>query len=110
VYVNDFPKDKYYSQFSVARRCARLWGFSLGWSWPEGGDRRRWISKEAARWGSFPHARGQFMGRFAIDRHNGGINIGYVDGHAARVTVKGLWAANWCKDFVPNYNVKLPAK
>jgi prepilin-type processing-associated H-X9-DG protein len=112
VYVNDFPKDKYYSQFSVAPADVPVYGDSV-WvgSWPEGGDRPPLDLKGGGYGGgSFPHARGQFMGRFAIDRHNGGINIGYVDGHAARVTVKGLWAANWCKDFVPNYNVKLPAR
>ena len=58
--------------------------------------------------GSFPHAKGQFMGRFAIRRHRDGINVGFVDGHAARVPAKGLWTLNWHQGFQPNYNVKLP--
>jgi prepilin-type N-terminal cleavage/methylation domain-containing protein/prepilin-type processing-associated H-X9-DG protein len=112
VYVNDFPKDKYYAEYSVAPSDVPAYGDSV-WvgSWPEGGDRPPLDLKGGGYGGgSFPHAKGQFMGRFAIDRHSGGLNIGYVDGHAARVTVKGLWAQNWCKDFVPNYNVKLPAR
>jgi hypothetical protein len=49
-----------------------------------------------------------FMGRFAIDRHRGGIIIGFSDAHAAKVSVKGLWTVNWHQGFQPNYNVKLP--
>ena len=58
--------------------------------------------------GSFPHTKGQFMGRFAIDRHRGGINVGFADAHTAKVPVKKLWTLNWHRDFEPNYNVKLP--
>jgi len=109
-YLSDFPREKYYGQFSVAPADVPAYGDSV-WvgSWPEGGDRSP-IDLQGAGYGggSFPHAKGQFMGRFAIDRHSGGINLGYVDGHAGKVSVKGLWAVNWHRNFEPNYSVKLP--
>ena len=109
-YVNDFPKTSYYTLFSVAPGDVPVYGDSV-WvgSWPEGRDRAPVDLKGAGYGGGdFPHARGQFMGRFAIDRHRGGINVGFVDGHAAKVPVKGLWMLNWHRDFAPNPSVKLP--
>ena len=109
-YVNDFPKTNYYTLFSVAPGDVPVYGDSV-WvgSWPEGRDRAPVDLKGAGYGGGdFPHARGQFMGRFAIDRHRGGINVGFVDGHAAKVPVKGLWMLNWHRDFAPNPSVKLP--
>ena len=38
------------------------------------------------------------------------VNVGYVDGPAAKERVKALWALNWHKDYEPNYSVKLPSK
>lgn len=111
-YVNDFPKNQYYAQFSVSPADVPVYGDSV-WvgSWPDGKDRPPVDLKGAGYGGgNFPHAKGQFMGRFAIDRHSGGINVGYVDGHAAKERVKTLWTLNWHKDFEPNYNVKLPPK
>lgn len=109
-YVNDFPKAKYYSQFSLAPSDVPVYGDSV-WvgSWPEGGDRPPVDLKGGGYGGgSFPHAKGMFMGRFAIDRHRGGINVGFTDAHAAKVPVRGLWTLNWHKDFQPSYAVKLP--
>lgn len=109
-YVNDFPRSKYYGQYSTAPADVPAYGDSV-WvgSWPEGKDRPPVDLKGAGYGGgNFPHSRGQFMGRFAIDRHRGGINVGFVDGHANKVTVKGLWTLNWHKDFEPNHSVKLP--
>jgi len=110
VYVADFPREKYYSQFSTASADVPVYGDSV-WvgSWPESKDRAPVDLKGGGYGGgSFPHARGQFMGRFAIDRHRGGINVGFVDGHAAKVKAKDLWTLNWHKDFEPNLAVKLP--
>ncbi len=109
-YLNDFPKDKYYGQFSSAPSDVPAYGDSV-WvgSWPEGTDRPPLdLIGGGYGGGSFPHAIGQFMGRFAIKRHRDGINVGYVDGHVARVPAKGLWTLNWHQGFKPNYNVKLP--
>ena len=109
-YLNDFPKEKYYAQMSTSPSGVPLYGDSV-WvgSWPEGGDKAPVDLKGAGYGGgSFPHAKGQFMGRFAINRHSGGIDIGFVDGHAAKVPVKGLWTTEWHRDFQPNYSVKLP--
>lgn len=110
VYVADFPRDKYYAQFSVAPATVPAYGDSV-WvgSWPEGRDRPPLDLKGGGYGGgSFPHVRGQFMARFAIDRHRGGINIGFVGGHAAKIRVKDLWIQNWHRDFEPNANPKLP--
>jgi len=109
-YLMDFPREKYYGQFSTAPSDVPVYGDSV-WvgSWPEGNDRPPLDLKGSGYGdGSFPHNKGQFMGRFAIDRHRGGINIGFVDGHVSRVSVKGLWLVNWHKDFQPNPNVKVP--
>ncbi len=108
-YLNDFPKAKYFSQFTEAPSGVPAYGDSV-WvgSWPEGTDTPPVDLKGAGYGGgSFPHAKGQFMGRFAIDRHSGGINIGFTDGSSALVKVKQLWTVEWHKDFVPNPNVKL---
>ena len=109
-YLTDFPREKYYPEFSTAPADVPAYADSV-WvgAWPEGGDRPPVDLKGGGYGGgSFPHSRGQFMGRFAIDRHSGGINVAFVDGHAALVKVKGLWTLDWHRDFQPNYNVKLP--
>ena len=109
-YLSDFPKDKYYSQFSLAPADVPVYGDSV-WvgSWPEGGDRPPVDLKGGGYGGgNFPHSKGMFMGRFALDRHRGGIIIGFSDAHAAKVSAKGLWTVNWHQGFQPNYNVKLP--
>lgn len=109
-YLNDFPREKYYGQYSVAPADVPVYGDSV-WvgSWPDGNDRPPVDLKGAGYGGgSFPHGVGYFMGRFAIDRHRGGINLGYADSHVEKVRVKGLWSVNWHKNFVPNPNVKLP--
>jgi prepilin-type N-terminal cleavage/methylation domain-containing protein/prepilin-type processing-associated H-X9-DG protein len=109
-YLTDFPLAKYHSQFTLAPSDVPAFGDSV-WvgSWPEGTDRPP-LDLNGAGYGggNFPHTRGMFMGRFAIARHNRGLNIGFVDGHATRIPVKGLWSLNWHKDFQPNPNVKLP--
>ncbi len=107
---NDFPKEKYFSQLTIAPADVPIYGDSV-WvgSWPDSKDSAPIDFKGSGYGGgTFPHATGQFMARFAIDRHSGGINIGYVDGHAGLVKIRGLWAANWHQNSVPNYNPKLP--
>ena len=109
-FVADFPRDKYLGQYTIAPSGTPVYGDSV-WvgSWPDNKDTAPLDLKGAGYGsGSFPHSPGKFMARFAIDRHGGGINVGFVDGHATRVTVKGLWALDWHKDSVPNYTVKLP--
>lgn len=39
------------------------------------------------------------MGRFQIDRHRLGINIGFVDGHVQYVKLVNLWSFPWSKEF-----------
>lgn len=45
---------------------------------------------------------GQNMWLVAMDRHQRGINVSFMDGNARRVGVKGLWALKWH----PQYNVE----
>jgi prepilin-type N-terminal cleavage/methylation domain-containing protein/prepilin-type processing-associated H-X9-DG protein len=109
VYIKDFPADQYYSQFSTAPAEVPAYGDSV-WvgSWPDGGDTMPPDLKGGGYGnGSFPHQKGRFMGRFAIERHGNGINLGFVDGHSERVSVQGLWMLNWHKENVPNPSIKL---
>lgn len=109
-FVNDFPRRFYFDKYSLAPGDAPIYGDSV-WvgAWPEAKDRVPSDLKGGGYGGgSFPHSRGQLMGRFALDRHNGGINVGFVDGHASKVSVKNLWTLNWHRDFEPNHNVKVP--
>ena len=111
-YVTDFPRDRYFGQFSVAPGDVPVYGDSV-WvgSWPEANDTAPTDLQGAGYGGgNFPHERGKFMARFAINRHRGGINIGFTDGHVAKLTVKELWTVTWHQGFVPNPNIKLPSK
>ena len=58
--------------------------------------------------GDCPHGQGYFMGRFCIDRHNGAINLGFVDTHVDRVPLKELWTLKWHRRFIPNPDISLP--
>jgi prepilin-type N-terminal cleavage/methylation domain-containing protein len=108
-FVADFPRAQYYSDYSTTPADVPVYGDSV-WvgSWPDGADRAPKDLKGTG-YPDFPHGKGYFMGRFAINRHAGGINLGYTDSHAEKVRAKGLWSVNWHKDFVPNPNVQLPA-
>ena len=110
VYLKDFPSTQYYSQFSTAPADVPAYGDSV-WvgSWPDGGDQMPPDLKGGGYGnGSFPHAKGKFMGRFALERHGDGINLSFVDGHAQRVSVPGLWMLNWHRDNQPNPTIALP--
>lgn len=41
------------------------------------------------------------LGRFCLDRHPHGVNIVFLDGHAATVPWAQLWQLRWNKGFVP---------
>ncbi len=60
--------------------------------------------------GDQSHATGQFMGRFAIERHRNGINVAMGDASGrhsevgrpptqGRVIGTGLWSLNWSKEW-----------
>ena len=109
-FVSDFPMTEYYSRFSEAPADVPAYGDSV-WvgSWPDGQDTvPRDFKGGGYGGGRFPHTKGRFMGRFAIQRHGDGIDLSFVDGHVNRVSVKGLWALNWHRDNVPNVDVKIP--
>jgi len=109
-FVADFPLDQYYSKFTEAPATVPAYGDSV-WvgAWPESQDKSPLDFKGSGYGGgSFPHVRGLFMGRFAIDRHNGGINVGFVDAHVTKVRVRQLWTLNWHRGFQPTNNVVIP--
>ncbi len=109
VYLNDFPATDYYSRFSEAPADAPAYGDSV-WvgSWPDGADRPPNDFKGGGYGnGSFPHQKGRFMGRFAIERHGNGINLGFVDGHSERTSVRDLWKLNWHRNNIPNPAVEI---
>lgn len=45
-----------------------------------------------------------YMKLYMVDRHQGGINLVYRDGHASRVKFKDLWAQQWNSAFKRTYN------
>ncbi len=47
------------------------------------------------------NAKGHSLGRFCLDRHPHGVNIVFLDGHAATVPWAELWQLRWNKSFVP---------
>jgi hypothetical protein len=47
------------------------------------------------------HQHGYFMGRFCIDRHEYAIDVGFDDGHAANVSIPGLWGLQWHRNYNP---------
>ena len=64
------------------------------------------------RWGGHPfdtgpnhmpppteHAHGHGFGRFAMNRHEGGVNVLLVDSSVRRVPLKRLWGLKWHRTF-----------
>ena len=93
--------NRYYQLYSKAGSEAPLYGDS-NWvdTWPEANDTPppNYLGK----------GNDNGMQRLFLDRHRRAINIGYADGHIARVRLKDLWIQIWHQGFVPNYNVKMP--
>ena len=51
-------------------------------------------------WPSTLDGKNSAMGRLTIARHDIGINIGYVDGHADWVPLSMLWDQLWNPDYI----------
>lgn len=51
--------------------------------------------------GDTGNARGHSLGRFCLARHPHGVNIVFLDGHAATIPWPELWRLRWNKAFVP---------
>lgn len=39
----------------------------------------------------------------ALERHKDGINVAFLDGHAAHVSATGLWELKWSEQFTPRH-------
>lgn len=69
--------------------------------WPEAGDTPpEWGPGDGPNgedWQSRPDA--DAMNRFAINRHEGDINVLFMDGHVTPVGLKGLWELKWHKGY-----------
>ena len=55
-----------------------------------------------------PEHNGEWLGyeydmmHFAMDRHRGGVNVSFMDGHVEKVKVKKLWDLKWHKEYDTN--------
>ncbi len=110
LYRDDFPLDHYYSRFGEAPSGVPAFADSV-WvgSWPDGGDRvPPGFEGKGYGSGGFPHSKGYFMGRFAIERHGKGLQVSFVDGHAEWMPVAGLWALDWHRGNTPDHDLSIP--
>jgi prepilin-type N-terminal cleavage/methylation domain-containing protein len=111
LYAQDFPKENYFRKYSDARGDVPLLGDSV-WvgSWPfEDDEVPADVTGESGYPGrGYPHGKGYFMGRFCLDRHKKGTNIGFVDTRVERVRLEDLWMLRWHKKFTPVKTVSIP--
>jgi prepilin-type N-terminal cleavage/methylation domain-containing protein/prepilin-type processing-associated H-X9-DG protein len=49
-----------------------------------------------------------FMDRYAIDRHNRRVNIGFLDGHVEAVLLSSLWQYKWHASYAENTPTPAP--
>ena len=75
-------------------QSSRIPMFLEGWRW--GGTPMK-RSNPAQRIENEPDEYQYCHQRFNINRHGGGINICYMDGHVDKVNLKGLWDQKWHK-------------
>jgi prepilin-type N-terminal cleavage/methylation domain-containing protein/prepilin-type processing-associated H-X9-DG protein len=47
------------------------------------------------------HTQFSEMGAYCIDRHSMAVNVAFMDGHAERVPLAGLWKLKWSEGFRP---------
>jgi prepilin-type N-terminal cleavage/methylation domain-containing protein/prepilin-type processing-associated H-X9-DG protein len=93
--------NRYFNLYSKATPEVPLYGDS-NWvdAWPEASD------TPPLNYLGTGNENG--MQRLFLDRHRKAINMGYADGHVARVKLKDLWIQTWHQGYVPRYNVKMP--
>lgn len=100
VYQNDpvFQQEGYYRNFKSADPKAPVYT-DASWvgAWPEATD----FVPADLFYGHGAHAEGFLMGRFAIDRHDGGTNHVKIDLSVAWSSIAGLWKLQWHRGFVP---------
>lgn len=48
------------------------------------------------------------MARVCIDRHNGGINMVFMDGSVEKVPLPNLWSYNWYRNYSKTSHVDIP--
>ena len=53
--------------------------------------------------GEWSYDYGHNMKRFCLNRHNGAINMLFLDWSVQRVRLKSLWRLQWNKDFIVSY-------
>ena len=87
--------DKVWGNMDV-RHSSRIPMFLEGWRFggtPTNRSDRAQVIKDEPDTFHYSHQR------FNINRHGGGINICYMDGHAGKVGLKGLWYQKWHKTY-----------
>jgi prepilin-type N-terminal cleavage/methylation domain-containing protein len=108
IYGSGFPAENFYQKYSDAGSGVPLLGDSV-WvgSWPSETDEMPEDITGETGYPGYPHQDGYFMGRFCIARHGEAINIGFAEGHVARVHLKELWALEWHRHFTSNSDVSI---
>jgi prepilin-type processing-associated H-X9-DG protein len=95
-----------FPQFFASAGAARgssdvpVFGEGTWWaSWPEAADPAPFNLRDGAAEGQIA-PQVNFMGRFAIDRHNRRINVVFLDGHVNTVMLSDLWSLKWHEGYV----------
>ena len=90
LWPGSFPDSQYYNYpvpvpSQVPLFCDGVWTDA----WPSPGDPAP-PTLHPASYGSVPE-----MWRICMARHNGGVNVAFVDGHAQTIQPQQLWALPW---------------
>ena len=99
----------FFEKYSDADGSVPLLGDSV-WvgAWPYRDDRMPADVTGESGYPGYPHSKGNFMGRFCVDRHRQSINLGFVDSRVDRVPLNELWLQKWHQTFTPNPDITLP--
>jgi prepilin-type processing-associated H-X9-DG protein/prepilin-type N-terminal cleavage/methylation domain-containing protein len=98
------PQDWFYTTLGQVRQSSRapIFGDSIwdGGGWPGGiqdnnGTPRPPVNPYAPVWTE------GFLARFAMYRHQRGVNIAFFDGHAEFIVFEGLWGLQWHNGYSP---------
>ena len=101
--------------YNPPKNISSLWGHDTRYHWRRSsmrGSSRIPLFLDAHRWGGHPYdtdqpygdpppevPNGNGMNRFCLDRHNGYVEVAFVDLHVESVSLKQLWKLRWSNNF-----------